>query len=275
MFQPVIPSSGLVGWQFLRATSERQLASHASSSAIENETAYLKNKLSKPMTVEAFLGDRRLLTIAMTAFDIGGEAWKGGFIRKVLTEAESPDSTFLARLNNSQYTRFAETFRPVSGQIQLSTDQIDMLTTQYETARFETAVGEKDNALRLALNFQSEIGQIVLSGASDRTTLYRLLGDVPMRTVLERAAGLPQDIRKMDIDKQASLLQSRLEERLKVSALTDLAKPAVTQRIIERFLAADALSQSAGGASSQARVLDLFSGIGAAASRNLFLSRSL
>jgi hypothetical protein len=275
MFQPVIPSNGLGGWQFLQATYDRQLATLASSAAVKNETSYLREKLSTPLTVESFLNDRRLLTAAMTAFDLGGEAWKRGFIRKVLTEAATPGSNFLTRLNNVQYTRFAEAFRPVGGQIRLTAAQADTLVKQYDAAVFETAVGEQDNALRLALNYQSEIGQIARSGASDQTILYRLLGNVPLRTVLEQATGLPQDVRKIDIDKQATLLKSRLEDRLQVRILSDLAKPEVTQRIIRRFIAAESLGVSAGQAGPQSRVLGLYAGVGASASRNLFLSRTL
>jgi hypothetical protein len=100
MFQPVIPLTGNSGWKFLEATYDRQLESHSKSPQVRLDRDYLTEKFSEPVAVEDLLKDKRLLRVALTAFDLGGEEWKGGFIRKVLEEVVDPESSFLARLNN-------------------------------------------------------------------------------------------------------------------------------------------------------------------------------
>ncbi len=273
MFRPIIPTSGVSGWQFLQTTYDRQLKSLSDSASVRNETDYLKEKLSKPLTVDAFLNDPRLMRSALSAFDLGDEAWKRGFVRKVLTESSDPQSTFLARLNNPQYTRFAEVFRPVNGTIRVSAPALNALSKSYEAGALETAVGEVDNAMRLALNYRSEIAQFAKPNASNDTIAYRLLGNVPMRTVLERALNLPTDMRKLPVEKQAEMLQERLSARFQITKLSDLAASAKVAQILNRYMAVESIEAGTQSSSPAARASILLSGMGSAASRNLFLSR--
>jgi hypothetical protein len=109
------------------------------------------------VSLDDFMSDRRLLRVTMTAFDLGGEEWKGGFIRKVLEEAATPDSTFLERLNNPAYTKFAQTFAFEDGTLSLDADKIEQLGANFETAAFRIAVGDVDENMRLSLNYQQKI----------------------------------------------------------------------------------------------------------------------
>ncbi|OYW86615.1 MAG: flagellar protein, partial [Hyphomonas sp. 32-62-5] len=86
MFQPVIPLTGIGGWRFLQSTYDRQLQSHSDSPQIKSDRAYLMEKFSKPVEMDTFMKDSRLLRVAMTAFDLGGEEWKRGFISKALND---------------------------------------------------------------------------------------------------------------------------------------------------------------------------------------------
>ncbi len=97
-FQPVVPMSGIGGWKFLQATYDKQLQSFAKAPQIRNDRDYMIEKFAEPMTVEAFLKDSRLVRTTMTAFDLSGEEWKKGFIKKVLEEVNKPESTFLATI---------------------------------------------------------------------------------------------------------------------------------------------------------------------------------
>ncbi len=276
MFQPVIPLGGTGGWRFLQATYDRQLQSHSQSPQIRLDSEYLTQKLSEPLSVDDFLSDRRLLRISLTSFDLGGEEWKRGFIDKVLTESSDAESTFLARLNNPKYTKFSEAFSPTNGMISLTPQRVSQMATQYEAAAFEASVGEVDDTMRLSLNYQSEIGAIVNSGSSETTILYRLLGDVPVRRLLEGATNLPAEIQKLPIERQADLLKERLQNTLGIRGLSQLAEPANIERMISRFHALDAVKQgvSANSPTSVAlSILSSASGLGSLASQNLFLSR--
>ena len=211
VFQPVIPLSGLGGWAFLQSTYDSQLETYSNSAQIKNDIDYFTEKLSQPIAVEDFVTDGRLRRIALTSFGLAEESWKTGYVRNVLEEVQDPESTFLARLNNQAYTDFANALRPTSdGMINLASGQVERLTAQYASESFEEAVGQQDNAMRLSLNYQTEIADLVDSNSTDQTNLYRMLGSVPVRTVMETALGLPSEFASLDIDRQAEVRDERL-----------------------------------------------------------------
>lgn len=275
MFQPVIPLSGIGGWRFLQSTYDRQLQSHSDSPQVRADRNYLIGKLSQPISTEDFLNDKRLLRVALTAFDLGGEEWKRGFISKALTEATDPESTFLARLNNPKYTAFANTFASASGTISLSEAVVQDLAARFNAAAFEISVGEVDESMRLALNYQSEITRLAGSGAGESAILFRILGDVPVRTVLEKATGLPESIRKLPIEKQAEMLKSALQKSFGISKPADLATVANSDRVIQRYHALESIASASASMSGAANALTLLNGgfgLGSQASLNLLLS---
>jgi hypothetical protein len=275
MFQPVIPFSGNSGWQFLQSTYDRQLESFSSSSQVKADRAYFTEKFAKPMTSEAFLDDKRLLRVAMTAFGLGGEEWKRGFIDKVLTESTDPESTFLARLNNAQYTAFAKAFTPVNGKISVEPEALEKISAAYSSAAFEAAVGEVDDTMRLSLNYQSDIEGLMGNGSSQTAILYRILGDVPVRTVLEGALSLPSSMRSLDIDRQAEILKDALQSKMGINDVHDLADPEKVDQMLRRYHALQSLANGGGGTSSASNALTLLNGgvgLGGQSGINLLLS---
>ncbi|MFN7101297.1 MAG: DUF1217 domain-containing protein [Pseudorhizobium sp.] len=275
MFQPVIPLTGNGGWKFLQSTYDRQLQSHSDSPQIKSDRAYLMEKFSKPVELDALLKDNRLLRVAMTAFDLGGEEWKRGFISKALTEAADPESTFLARLNNAQYTAFAKAFTPVDGKISIEPEALEAIGDAFEAASFETAVGEVDDSMRLALNYQSDISRVIGEGSSEEAMLYRILGDVPVRTVLETATGLPTSIRALSVEQQAEMLKGALQRSFGINDVKELATEGKVEKVIQRFHALQSISEGASTYSSASNALTLLNGgagLGGQGGINLLLS---
>ena len=275
VFQPVIPLSGFGGWNFLQSTYDAQLETFSNSPQIKNDIEYFKEKFRESMPVEDFLSDRRLRRISMTAFGLSGEEWKTGYVRTVLDEVQDPESSFLSRLNNPQYSKFAEAMRPVDGKILLTVNDLDDITARFSAESFELAVGEQDNAMRLSLNYQAEVSELVTEGSSDQTILYRLLGSVPMRTVLASALGIPTDVQQLDIDRQAEILDEKLQSQFGISSVQDLKNPDLVDRVVSRYMALQGLNTNAAATGPNATALVLLSnavGFGSIASQNLFLS---
>mmetsp|Transcript_11640 Transcript_11640/g.14094 ORF Transcript_11640/g.14094 Transcript_11640/m.14094 type:complete len:279 (+) Transcript_11640:2209-3045(+) len=275
VFQPVIPLSGFGGWSFLQATYDRQLEAFNNSPQIKNDAEYLKEKLSEPMSVEDFLGDQRLRRISLTSFGLDGEDWKVGFHRKVLDEVQDPESSFLTRLNNPQYTRFAEGLNPINGTIALSSSQVDQIAARFVAESFEVAVGEQDNGMRLSLNYQDEINELVTENSTDETILFRLLGSVPVRTVLESALGIPTATQQLPIERQSEILNERLKSQFNLNSVQDLKDPETVERVVQRYQALQGLTQNAAAFSPASTALVLLGnavGFGSVASQNLFLS---
>lgn len=276
VFQPVIPLSGFGGWNFLQTTYDSQLDTYSKSPQIKNDIDYFTEKFAEPMAVEDFLSDGRLRRISMTAFGLAGEEWKTGYVRTVLEEVQKPESTFLARLNNPQYSRFAEEMRPVDGKILLTLPDLERVTARFAAESFELAVGEQDNAMRLSLNYKDEITELVTEGSTDQTVLYRLLGSVPVRTVLESALGLPAEMQQLDLDQQARILDEKLKSQFGLSSVQDLKDPDTVDRMVSRYVALDGLNRNAAATGPAATALVLLGnavGFGSFASQNLFLSR--
>ena len=275
MVQPAIPMSGLAGWSFLQSTYNRQLETFSDSASVKNDRAYMTEKLSKPVSLDDFMSDRRLLRVTMTAFDLGGEEWKGGFIRKVLEEAATPDSTFLDRLNNPAYTKFAQTFAFEDGTLSLDADKIEQLGENFETAAFRIAVGDVDESMRLSLNYQQKIVDIAGTGSSNDAIAYRILGNPPVKAVLETALNLPSDISKQPIEKQAEILRDKLRSSFGISDLSQLTDPDNVNAVIRRFHVMETVNNGPSAMTPGYTALTLLGGgqgFGAIASQNLFLS---
>ena len=267
--------SGLAGWSFLQSTYNRQLETFSDSASVKNDRAYMTEKLSKPVSLDDFMSDRRLLRVTMTAFDLGGEEWKGGFIRKVLEEAATPDSTFLDRLNNPAYTKFAQTFAFEDGTLSLDADKIEQLGENFETAAFRIAVGDVDESMRLSLNYQQKIVDIAGTGSSNDAIAYRILGNPPVKAVLETALNLPSDISKQPIEKQAEILRDKLRSSFGISDLSQLTDPDNVNAVIRRFHVMETVNNGPSAMTPGYTALTLLGGgqgFGAIASQNLFLS---
>tara|TARA_R100000935_G_scaffold25190_1_gene44924 strand:- start:487 stop:1329 length:843 start_codon:yes stop_codon:yes gene_type:complete len=275
VYQPVIPLTGYGGWKFLESTFDKQLEGFTDSTSVKNDRQYFQDKMSSPIAMEDFLSDKRLLRVSLTAFDLGGEEWKVGFIRHVMEEKADPESNFLTRLNNQAYTNFANTFAVTDGKISLSADAIATLSDDFELASFRSAVGDVDNNMKLSLNYKAKIGELVREESSDSANLYRILGDVPVRTVLETALNLPSSWQKLDVDQQADILKERMLSVFSISNVTDLTNEDVMDKVIQRFHTMDSIANGQSSLSSGSVALTLLNnaaGFGSTASQNLFLS---
>ena len=273
MFQPVIPLTGNTGWKFLEATYDRQLESYTESAQVRLDQDYLAEKFSKPVAVEDFLKDSRLLRISLTSFDLGGEEWKRGFINKVLTEVADPESTFLTRLNNPNYTAFANAMKPVDGKITLAPAAISAISADFATQSFEAAVGEVDDNMRISLNFKSDIDGIIGNGSSDTAVLYRILANVPVRTLLEGALSIPSQVTNLTIERQADIFKERLQSVFGINKMSELALPEIVDKAIQRFHLMESIKEGAANYSPASAALRLLSnGLGSQGSQNLFLS---
>ena len=186
VFTPVIPGTGLVGWNFLQSTYDRQFAAFSNTNQIKSDTDYISEKFSTTLTVDEFVDDPRLLRSTLTAFGLEGEEWKKGFIKKVLNEVNDPESTFLTRLNNPAYTRMAEALSPVGGLIIPSSTTAGDISQQYREKSFQIAVGEVDNDIRLSLNYESEINELVKSESRAKLTSSAFSEVCPCERCLSR-----------------------------------------------------------------------------------------
>ncbi|WP_416877208.1 DUF1217 domain-containing protein [Litorimonas sp.] len=275
-FTPVIPNGGLAGWSFLQRTLDRQEDIFSKSPDIKRDIEYFKNNIQNVETLDDLMQDRKILKVALGAFGLGEEISKGAFVRKILDEGVTEQRSFARRLNNPDYIEMAKTFNFEGGQLSLSETDINRIAAQYERQNFEIEVGNVDDSMRLALNFQREIQDLAGAGLSENAGWFRLLGSVPMRTVIEGAFNLPTEFAALDIDKQKEILSDKAQSKFGGKSIDVFTDPDVVDRVINDFLLRKQIeagpSTSTPGFAALSILGQSNSGVGSSGLFNLLLS---
>ena len=243
-FQPVIAGSGLVGWSFLQRTLERQTDIFNTSPALTRDSDYFAQNIKAIQTAEDLVSDRRLLRVALGAFGLQEDINSRAFIQRILEQGTQDDDALANRLTDDRYKKLADAFGfdqasgPLSAQDGFAGGIIDL----YRQRSFEVAVGEQDQALRLALNAVRELGEIARSDQSENGKWFTIMGTQPLREVFETVLGLPSGFGQIDIDQQLEIFKDRAERQLGLDTLEDLAVPQLREELVERFLLMDQIS---------------------------------
>ena len=257
-FDPVLPLGGLPGWVLLNRTLERQTDLFNASPEIVRDTDYFEQNIGAVQTADDLVSDRRLLRVALGAFGLQEDIDSRAFIRKVLEEGTERDEAFANRLTDDRYKKLADAFGFADRTVPRTQDPGfgATITTQFRRQAFESAVGDQDEGLRLALNAQRGFDEIAADDASENTRWLRILGDPPLRRVFEVALGLPESFAQLDLDRQLSEIRSRADRQLDLASLSDLSDKTLQEAVVRRFLIRDQLSEIT-AQSSQAIALTL------------------
>lgn len=251
-FQPVIPLTGYAGWRFLERTLDSQQAAFSQSQPISRATDYFREQIASVRTADDLVRDRRLLSVALGAFGLDEDIDNRFFIRKVLEDGTIADEALANRLADPRYAEFSRVFAfgdrpsPRTGLIGFADDII----ARFEAKQFERAVGEQNNDLRLAMNVATALSDILDRTASPNAQWFSVLGDPPLRNVVQTALGLPASVASIDLDKQLDLFKERSQAVLGTGKVSGLADPAVQDKLIRLFLVRSesaAVAQATGG----------------------------
>lgn len=280
---PTIPTTGLLGWNFLQNTIDRQQETFNRSPDIKRDLDYFNENAGSVETLDDLMGDRRLLSVALGAFGLGEEINKGAYVRKMLAEGADEPTAFAVRLANTDYLALASNFQVDSeGNLAISDTLKSLVNDAYQERQFEASVGEVDNSMRAAMNFQREIGTYAGQGLSEAAGWFRIMGSQPMREVIEGAFNLPSEFSALDIDRQREILADKSQQLFgdrSIDVFTDLEK---VDKVINQYLLREQIEN--GGANSfspQSAALSLLtsaagggSGLGSEGIFNLLLSNA-
>lgn len=272
---PVLPTSGLTGWRFLNDSLETQSKLFNSSPDIARDVEYFIENIKSVKTLDDFMGDRRLLKVALGAFGLSEEINKGAFVRKVLDEGTADSSAFAVRLNNSDYLDMARVFDFSSGELSLSDSQISTMVGLYQDEAFEVSLGEVDNSMRLALNFKRDIADIANQGLSENAGWFKVMGSVPLRTVLESAFNMPSGFSQLDIDRQKELLSDKANSIFGGKGVDVFKDPEAIETAVRRFLLQEQIANGPSANTPGAAALSILTGnTGGASILNLLISNT-
>lgn len=259
MYQPVVISSGLVGWQFLQRTYDQQLATFNNSVELKRDTDYFSENIGNIETAGDLVSDRRLLTVALGAFGLQDDINNRFFIEKMLSDGTTATDALANRFADSRYADFSAAFGLGPGEIRgaLSPGFAEEIITAFQASSFEIATGNQDEDMRIALYAERTLPEVVSGTGSDASKWFSIMGQPPLRTLFETAFGLPAAFGQADIDFQLSVFQDRADRFFGVSDPAEFADPEIMDRVVSTFFARAQLDASGAGASGAAIALTL------------------
>ena len=202
----------------------RALTQKESQPQVSRETEYYLENISNVKSIDEFVDDHRLFNYAMRAHGLGDMTYAKAFMVKVLKEGIDASDSFANSLSDTRFRAFAETFNFARyGEATTAFDRTQQGTVdKYVRQALEEDAGNDNQGVRLALYFQRRAGDI--------DTAYSILADRALLEVVQTALNLPAAIATQDIDKQAALIESRID-------LEDFKDPDKLASFLNRFTA--------------------------------------
>ncbi|WP_411819870.1 DUF1217 domain-containing protein [Hyphococcus formosus] len=274
-FTPAIPLGGYLGWRVFENSADRQFEAFKNTPEVTRNIEYFTENVKNALTAEDLVKDRKLLTVALGAYGLQDEIDKAAFVRKVLEEGTDDPSSFANRLNDTKWKAFAKDFGygNLGGTRVLISSFREQVATDYMQQAFEARVGDVNTDMRLAMNFRREIATIAENPNVDRVGWYSIMGDTPLRTVLEGAFGLPASIGTADIDQQKELFEQKASQLFGGKSPAVFKDPAVVEDALRRFFVFSELENGPTASTPGSAALTLLSGQSASSqAQNLFLS---
>ena len=237
-FSPVIPFGGYAGWTFLKRTMATQKAAFVKSPEIKRDEDYFRAKIGSIKTADQLVADRRLMTVALGAFGLSADIDNKAFIQKVLTDGTLNTTALANRLSDKQYLKLSAAFG--FGDFTIPSTQLsdfaDKIVSAYEARSFESAVGDQDGDMRLALNAQRELGTLAGKTSSETVKWLTVLGNSPLKQVFQKALGLPANVSALGLDQQLSLFQDRAQTTFGDQSVSQFSDTDKVETLIRRFL---------------------------------------
>jgi hypothetical protein len=262
MFTPAVPIGGYAGFKIFERSQERQFSAFSRAPDIQREVAYFREKSAEVNSVSDFVGDRRLLSVALGAFGLEAELPKRAIIRRILEEPPGDPRSFINRLNDPRWRAFAQSFSFSNGSPRFSNASFqDTIASRYVERSFERAVGEVDPNVRLALNFRREIRAIAESPDAGRVGWFQILAQQPLRRVVETAFGLPQSLARLDVARQREILEEKAAAFLGSRSPAAFVDPATVEATLRRFFLSQSAEQGVPQTTPGAAALAVLSGL--------------
>lgn len=222
--------STTLSYEVVSRDLKKSLAQVAKDPVTKREADEYLKRIDKIKSIDAFFADDRVYRFAMKAFGLEDMTYAKAFMRKVLEGGISRSDSFANSLSDKRYREFAEVFNfaLLGGAATILKDAKQGVVDRYIRQTLEQREGDQNEGVRLALYFERR--------AKNLKSPYQILADPALSAVVRTALQLPDQIAVTDVDKQASLIESRLN-------LKDLQDPKKLATFLKRFTALHDLKQ--------------------------------
>ncbi len=214
--------STTASFQLISRDLQRSLDTTATQPLVARESEYYLANISAVKSVDDFLADDRLFSFAMKAFGLEEMTYAKAYMRKVLEEGIDNQDSFANSITDVRFREFAEAFNfERYGETATAFERTQSGTVEmYVRQTLEESAGADNQGVRLALYFERKVGEI--------ENAFDILGDRALLQVVRTALGLSEQISSLDVDKQAELINERLD-------LETLSDPRELDRFLNRF----------------------------------------
>jgi hypothetical protein len=279
-FAPAIPLGGYLGWRVFDKTAGKQFEVFKKSPEIQRNLEYFREHIAEAGSAKKLVADRKLLTVALGAYGLEDEINKKAFIQKILEEGTDLSGSFANRLTDQRWKDFARDFGYGNFTGPRVTNQAfrEQTANNYLERAFEAGVGEVNTDMRLAMNFRREIARIAESATVDTAGWFKIMGQPPLRAVMEGALGLPSSIGSADIDKQKELFERKAQQFFGGKSPSVFKDPLKVEEALRRFFLQTEIQNGPTASTPGAAALSVLTGgngaLGSASIANLILSNS-
>jgi Protein of unknown function (DUF1217). len=261
-YQPVIPFSGYAGWIVLQNTQVAQQEAFNQSAEIQRDVEYFRENIANVTTAEELVSDYKLLKVALGAFGLDDDINSKFFVEKVLSEGTLDDDALANKLTDTRYFKLAEAFGfgNFDTPNTVLSDFPDKIISAYQEKQFQIAVGDQNEDMRLALNLDDELAELVEKDTTDNGRWYSIMGNEALRTVFETALGLPSSVSSLDLDQQLSIFRDKAEQYFHDSEVSQFSDPEKREELVKLFLIRSELNSGTTGTSAASNALALLTG---------------
>lgn len=226
---------------------------------MQRDAAYFREKIGTIDTAEQLVSDRRLLRVALGAYGLENDINNKFFIRKVLEDGTLKEGALANRLADKQYLKLSAAFGFGDFKVPRSklSDFADKTLELYRTRQFEAAVGEQNDSYRLALNAERELPLLARRDISEEAKWFTIMGNAPLREVVQTALGLPKSFTSLDLDRQLDVFKNRARASFGSSDPKQFGEPKTMEKLVRSFLLRAELANSTPVASSSSLALQL------------------
>ena len=201
-----------------------QQAATASQGDVKSATNYYLANIGNVTTVSQFVNNYQLFSYAMKAFGLSDMTYAKGLMTKVLDGGVTSSTALANTLSDPRYKAFATAFNFAADGTSTTTTTAATTGTsaKYVEQTLEDNQAKTNQGVSNALYFSRH--------ASSITSIYGLLADSTMLSVVETAYGISTTLGQSDIDTQAAVLT-------KVVPIADLQDETKVAKIVSRYTA--------------------------------------
>lgn len=238
-YLPALPSGAYIGWLSWQRQGAMHQKAFDNSAAQLRKADYFRENISKAVTAEALVSDRRLLDVALGAFGLSDDLNSRFFIRKVLEGGTLKEGALALRLSDPRYRELAAAFGygDFSVPSTVLSDFPDKILSAWRERSMEVTLSQVNEPLRVALNAQRELPKIAeKKTTSENTKWFSIIGQPALRELFRKAFNLPVAFGALNLDRQVAILSEKSEALLGDPSPAQFTNPEKTEKLIRRYL---------------------------------------